>query len=84
MHSLSCVLELLLVQAGAGCLCAQWWDSEISEHRAAAASLPQVLLQALLMLLPRLLTHSQEFKGSRENPECLLQLRSTISGTCTV
>lgn len=31
------------------------------------------------MLLPRHLTHSKEFKGSRENPEFLLQLRSAVS-----
>lgn len=31
------------------------------------------------MLLPRHLTRSKEFKGSRENPEFLLQLRYTVS-----
>lgn len=46
----------------------------------AAASLPTVpaVLRAVLMLLPRHLTHSKEFKGSRENPECPLQLRSAV------
>lgn len=51
----------------------------------AAASLPTVCAvlrsccRAVLMLLPRQLTHSKEFKGSRENPEIFLQLRSTVS-----
>lgn len=47
----------------------------------AAASLPAVpaVLRAVLMLLPRHLTHSKEFKGSRENPEFPLQLRSAVT-----
>lgn len=82
MHSLNCVLELPLVQSGTGYLCAQWWDSVLWFK--AVKSVSTKLLQALLMLLPRHLTHTQEFKGSRENPEFLLQLRSAVSGTCTV
>lgn len=60
--------------------------SEVSEHRSCCSITAHTWCTALssccravLMLLPRHLTHSQEFKGSRENPGFLLQLKSTVS-----
>lgn len=72
MHSLNCILELL------ACAVRKWMFVCTVLGQCAVVVL-RSCCRAVLMLLPRHLTHSKEFKGSRENPEFLLQLRSAVS-----